>query len=318
MADTNTTTDTSTNTTTEPQNNEVVLPDLGLSEAQQTAANTAEQNVQQIGALETTPAPAYQSPDVTASDYVQQGSKYVTPESTVAGQLEKYLSSDSDYMRRGETQAREKASALGLSTSSAAIAASRGASIDRAMPLAMKDAETYAKANQLQQQAENTVGQTQLEGVVTGAIKEQDAAIAQNQAKFNAQVNALSKGADAQTQMALTDFSKKWDMVMQDSSMRLEAALREQLANNEIDAQTISDVRNEASQMVVNYQISAEELLKDPDFLQLGPEAISSTMNNLLSTTTAGIQFLADFSGVNLEDWMDDFISNATFTAEVG
>ena len=80
----------------------------------------------------------------------------------------------------------------------------------------------------------------------------------------------------------------------------------------------MASVRAASADLVQNYQISVEELLKDPDFLQLGSETIQQTLNNMLATTSASIQFMADSSGINLDDYLDDFEANAAFTADVG
>ena len=37
----------------------------------------------------------------------------------------------------------------------------------------------------------------------------------------------------------------------------------------------------------------------------------------MLATTSASIQFMADSSGINLDDYLDDFEENARFTANV-
>ena len=296
---------------------QLVLPDLSLSDKQTAVTGTANAGAEQIGALDTTAAPAYVDPALDPTQFINAGSGYSNAESTVFGQLEKNLSSDSAYMKRAATSAREQASDLGMLSSSAGIGAAHAAAIDRAMPAAQQDADTAGKFQMSQQNAENTIGQTSAEGIITGAIKQQEADIASNQAKFNAQVNTIAKGVDASTQLALTDYSKKWDMVIGDANMRLDAALKTKMIADDMDAKTASEVRQSAGQLIVNYQISAEELLKDPEFLMLGPEAIKSTLNNLLATTSAGIQFMADSSGINMDDYLDDFIENAEFDVDI-
>lgn len=296
---------------------QVVLPDLGLETKQTALKGVISDTVEDMEGHQGRDTPQYVDPEIDPKDFIKEGSSYVTPESTVYGQMEKFLASDSDYMKRAETNAQEQANALGMMSSSAGIGAAHGAAIDRAAPLAAQDAETNAKFNLQQSLGEGTAAQTSVEGIVTGKIKAQESEIASNQARFNAQINAISKGADYATQLALADYNRKWDMVISDSNMRLDAALKTKMLAADIDSQTVSEVRGAAAQLILNYQVSAEELLKDPEFLQLGADAIKNTLNNLLATTEAGIRFIADSSGINMDDYLADFIENAEFTTNL-
>jgi hypothetical protein len=74
--------------------------------------------------------------------------------STVSGQLDQILSSDSALMRRAENFAGAKSNKTGMLGSSMATGAAQGAMIDKALPIAQQDAALYGQQD-LSQQAQD-------------------------------------------------------------------------------------------------------------------------------------------------------------------
>lgn len=67
----------------------------------------------------------------------------VNPESTVEGRLEGLLSQNSPYIQRARTEAGQLANRRGMLNTSMAAGAAQGAAIDRALPIAERDAMTF-------------------------------------------------------------------------------------------------------------------------------------------------------------------------------
>lgn len=68
----------------------------------------------------------------------------ITPEQTVQGQLNNVLGSGSSLMQRAKAQGLETAQQRGLLNSNMAVGAAQGAMIDKALPIAQRDAEITA------------------------------------------------------------------------------------------------------------------------------------------------------------------------------
>jgi hypothetical protein len=77
--------------------------------------------------------------------------EYMSPEATVAGQLEGLLASDSPYIESARARADDVAQQMGMLSSSMAAGAAERAAIESAMPIATQDAKTYATGALAQQ-----------------------------------------------------------------------------------------------------------------------------------------------------------------------
>lgn len=299
----------------------IEIPDVGLDDAREALKGRVEEEsaaVQEKGEDFRTNQPAYQRPSDESLDVVEDSSKYRKPEDTVSWQMNKLLEEDSPYMQQAARRAEEQAQRYGLLGSSMSVGASQRAAIESSLPIAQQDAETASKFGLQRQSAENQIASIEAETELGSALMMQRMALESQQQSLDHAFKMASQGLDMESQTIIADIQGRWQMVTNDASLRLEAALKEKLNDQQVDAETVASIRGASSDLVQNYQISVEQLLKDPDFLQLGSSTIQNTLNNMLTTTTAGIQFLADSSGVNLDDFLDDFEANARFTASVG
>jgi hypothetical protein len=231
-----------------------------------------------------------------------------TDKSTVAGQLGSLLSKDSPYIQQAALAGERQAASRGMLNSSMSAGASQAEAIKAALPIAQQDAQTYAQAQSLKQQADNAQTQTQTEAIVSSELAKQNAEIKQTQQNiqniFTAQLQSAS------------DESKVWLTYLQQQHQSFEAQLDKEhqamLQNQQISADKSQMIRQQASAIMQNYQISVENLMTDPDFLNLGPEAIQNTVAQLQTLASNSINFLGASSGVDLTGFVDAYLEPIT------
>lgn len=95
------------------------------------------------------------SPQVTAPALQAPTMGNVSSDSTVAGQMDKILSSSSPLLQRAKTRAAQAANSRGLLNSSMGVQAGEEAVLTTAMPMAQQDAATYANQGLVNQGAQN-------------------------------------------------------------------------------------------------------------------------------------------------------------------
>lgn len=252
----------------------------------------------------------YKPPVVPDSLKPNDGASYVTPESTVAGQLTTLLSKDSDYIKQAEAKARIGANQLGLASSSMAEGAARGAAIDRALPIAQQDAQTYQKAQAQQQSGDINQAQSAIEGLVSGALNDQKYELIDRSQALAATFEASIKAADAEAGVALQELKSQWDFAITDSIKRLDYYLQKDLNEQAIDDNKAENVRAQSADIIKNSQISIENLLKDPEILQLGAETYGTLINNMTNMTTRSIQFIYSAAGLDMDGSMEVLLSD--------
>jgi hypothetical protein len=54
--------------------------------------------------------------------------------------------------------------------------------------------------------------------------------------------------------------------------------------------------------------IGIENLLKDPDILQLGSEAVSQIINNQITMMKSGIELTYNLAGLNMDSYVSDLL----------
>ena len=260
---------------------EVQMPDLGFEDVQENIRERTDQessDLQDLADEQTANPPGYVAPADEALDTIEEGASYSRPEDTVAWQMDQLLQEDSPYMQAAERRAEERAQRFGLLGSSHAVGAAHRAAIESALPIAQQDAQTSSRFGLAQQQAENTIGQIEAETELGSALMVQRMALERQAQTLDQTFKLAAQGLDFESQTMLADLQGRWQLTTQDANRRLEAALKEKLNLQTIDAETVASVRASAADLVQNYQISVEELLSDPDFLQLGSETIQSTL----------------------------------------
>jgi hypothetical protein len=243
--------------------------------------------------------PTAPSAEVTA------GETFVTPESTVSGQLEAIMSKQGPLQKLAASRAKEQAAALGMESSSAAIGASYKAQLDAALPIAQQDAKTMAEFKAVEQQAVNERRRVNQEAQVSGDLTLQKANLQEQQKKIDDSFALSMKGLDANTEKFMMDTRAEWDKSIATHT----AALEQSLKDSEVSAQTEMLLMNQAQESMTQVQISMQNLLGNNEFLdnmaradkasgQRAGTSLKNYMNRLLGTSTNTIRFNAQAAGL--------------------
>lgn len=243
---------------------------------------------------------------------VASGMNFVDPDkSTVSGQLSSLLSQDSPYLQEARYSGQKEAAAKGMLNSSIAAGASQREAIKAALPIAQQDAQTYAQAQNLEQQATNAQTGVKTEGIVSSELAKQNAGIKQTQQNIQNEFQAKLTGA--------TEQSKVWIQDLQNTYAESQAALdREQqllLQAYQGDQTKMESLRTQASAIMQNYQISVENLMTDPDFLNLGSAALQNAITQMQTLAANSLSFLggvaeeADF----IQPFVDAYLAPMDF-----
>jgi len=228
--------------------------------------------------------------------------------STVAGQLSTILGSNSPYIKQAEQQAREQSAGRGLLNSTLAAQAGRTAAIGAAMPIAQQDAAMYSEFSGRQQQADLNLGTIQAEAILSSAMVEQKAAIETKQQSINNVFSAQMAGMDAQNKTWMTDLQNTYN----EGIVALETAGKKLLLGLEIDAKQSEAVAQHATDVLMNYQVTIENWMSDPDFLNLGKAAVNNAINQLNTLAKNSINFIGQSQGVPLDDFVDIYLTDLT------
>ena len=188
--------------------------------------------------------------------------------------------------------------------------AARGAAIERALPIAQQDAQTYGQAQQQQQAAEVNQAQASIEGLVSGALNDQKYELIDRSQALQSTFDGAIKAADAEAGIALQELKSQWDFALTDSIKRLEYYLQKDLNEQSIDDGKAENVRAQSADIIKNNQIAIENLLKDPDILQLGAESYGALINNMTAMTTKSIQFIYSAASLDMDGTMEDLLAD--------
>jgi len=246
----------------------------------------------------------YQSPFTTnattgaleGAPAVPKAETYMTPATTVAGQLDTLLKSDSPLMKLSETKAKEQASALGMSSSSMAIGAAQKALIETALPIAQQDAQSATAFKQAENNLASEQAKIETEAKVAGQLNLQKAQLTEQQAKIQAGWETTLKGLDAQTQVQMAGYQSEINEKMKN----LESTLQQQLQKQNIDAQIQGTLINQSQDMLNNYQVTIQQLLGNQAFLESMPDktAMNNLFNDMFATVSSSIKYSVKAAGV--------------------
>ncbi len=242
------------------------------------------------------------------------GESFITPATTVAGQLENILKRGSPLQDLTATRAREQANALGMMSSSAAVGAGERALIDSAMPIAQQDAESAARFVQAEQNLVNEQTKIQTEAIVAGDLTVQKAKIANEQKAINDAFEIQLRGLDQAEATNILNLKGQWDTEFK----RIDALLTEKLTQQEIDANVEQTIMNQSHDMMNQYQISVQQLLGNKVFLDSMPnrEAMNGIFDDMFQTTLSSLEFNANAAGVydaGFQDYLDDLIASSSW-----
>lgn len=224
----------------------------------------------------------------------------VTPQSTVAGQLNDLVRQDSPLLQQARTRADQASNQRGLLNSSVAEGAAQNAVISQALPIAQADAQTNATAATNTTNAENAAKYATTQAQNTASLQASQLGTNVNLANADAQTKADATSAAAgnqfkqtglETQRAVTLADKDTNRALQLANIQfnqamgtaqLDANTRLQLQTMDTDqkinlAQIDRDTRVELQTIQSNYQ----------GLLQMNQDM--GTMFNQVSTNIANI-----------------------------
>jgi hypothetical protein len=228
---------------------------------------------------------------------VPTGLSSVDAKSTVAGQLNTLLASDSPYLAEARRAGQEQAASRGMLNTSMAAGASQREAIKAATPIAQQDAQTFAQAQQIEQKAKTEMQTMQAEGIVSAGLVEQQANIERNKQNIQNRFTALLQGASEQNKVWLNDMMGKHDAKMQEMQIAANAIMQ----SEQISGERANMVRQLAAQTMQNYQISVENMMTHPDFIDLGDVAVNNALTELQILATSTIGFLGASAGMEIE-----------------
>jgi hypothetical protein len=285
-----------------------------LDETNQSIEDTYSNAASNIGMLSTPNIEEleYKAPTITdlttTGNTVKPAANYLTSDTSVASQLSKLLSQDSDYMKQVDAKSKITASNLGMLSSDRYIGAATGAAIRESLPIATADAQTAAKFGLQQQQGDSAMAQTSMEGLVSGALKKQEGSIATQLKKTEGQINSYLQSAAAKSDASMANLNNTLNKETQEALKILENNLQKSLLAVEYDERTAEATRAQATSQIENTMIGIENLLKDPDILQLGSEAVSQIINNQITMMKSGIELTYNLAGLNIDSYVSDLL----------
>ena len=223
------------------------------------------------------------------------GSSYIdNATNTVAGQLNTLLKSDSPYIQLAQTKAKEQAAGRGLLNSSMAAGAGQRAAIESALPIAQQDAETYSKFGLQQQQAENLTATNLAEGIISEQITNQQATNQQLTQNIQNAFNAKLAGANEQSKVYLQELQGQW----QKTNQELVGEQNLQLQQFSVQADVAKDVKAQTSKIIGDYNIAIENILTDPDILDLGGGAVQAAISLENTIAKNNLKFIGAAAGL--------------------
>ncbi len=198
------------------------------------------------------------------SDAVAKGESFITPESTVAGQLEKIFDNESPLYKLTETNSRARAAALGMGSSSAAVGAGISALYQTGLEIAQPDAAAAASLKLQEQQAANRKREIDQEALVSGDLNVQKARIANEQAALSESFTIKLEGLKAADQVRLTNIQAQNNL----DTTQLKGDLDQVLSDSQMDAQTKQTITNFALDATNNTQTNINYLLTDAELMK--------------------------------------------------
>ena len=226
--------------------------------------------------------------------------------STVQGQLTSLLDTDSPYIQQARMQGERQAAGRGMLNTSMASGAAQAEATKAALPIATQDAQTYAQAQGMEQAANIKKNELQAEGILSGELTKQQAAVKAADQRLQNMFQAQLQGATEANTALLTGMQQANQSFMQD----LEAEHQKLLQREDISAKQADAIAQTSSAIMQNYQISVENMMTDPDFLGLGPDAVNNAVNELQSLARNSINFVGASQGVDLTGYVDQYLAD--------
>ena len=246
---------------------------------------------------------------------IAKGETFNTPQTTVAGQIEKLVAEDSKLNQMAQAEAREQASALGMSRSSMAIGAAQKALYETALPIAEADAKTATAFKAQEQLDVNKQAMVETESMAAGQLVLQKAQLQEQSDRLKASWETTIKGLDQQSQVALEGFRGEIEGKTQELTMNLQKQLNQQ----QINANVQEKIMTQSQEALNNYQVTIQQLLGNQAFLDSmkDKKAMNDVFNNLFDTVSSAITFSAKSAGAyttQMSTYVSDLVKSNTWS----
>jgi len=246
----------------------------------------------------TTPAGTATTTNATATGFQGAQTQVNQPTDTVQGQITGIIDANSPLMQQAARRANEAANARGLLNSSIAVGAGQEAVMDRALPIATQDANTYTNTRLANQNSTNA-------GL-------QFSAAAQNQAS---QTNATlgtdtsQKNAAAANNLQLTNMDQAFKTAIANTDAQNKVVLQQLgdqtkvgLANIEADYKTLMQTSSSAADM---YRQTLDSIGKVVSDTNMNAAAKATAINGYMGWLKNSMNLVASINGVDLGDLLN-------------
>jgi hypothetical protein len=287
------------------------------------------------------------TPNVQPQTYTAQTSQVNAPTETMQGQVSSILSQDNPLMQRARSLATQQMNQRGLVNSSMAQGAGVAAMVDRALPIAQQDAQTYSQRALVNQDATNqanqfNVGQTnqmfqfgqdvasryglqsgqqQFQAEQAGLDRSQQMNVLNVQQSFQERMTALEQsGMDFRQarEIASREMLTRLEQAGVDNRFDRELALKSEMFNiDQLNQERRQIVDNDAQLQRLGLQINAQNQQIPTNFAagisnttMMGVNAVMSDPNMSAAAKQTAINNLVNYANAQIS-WAEKFYSVA-------
>jgi hypothetical protein len=239
----------------------------------------------------------------------------VADNQTVKGQINSVIAEDSPLMQQAATRAKQEAGNRGLINSSMAVQAGHAAVIDKALPIAQADAQTYGQAAKSNQDAKNSFEQFnanakntagQFNAGAKNTLQSQTMDLEAKTALTNAgAVNeATSRDAQLASQQGIAKLDGALKVAMQNADaagklqyQQIDANVRTTMANIEA---TYKNQMQTSQSMAGSYQSLIDNITRIMQDKDMSAGAKQAAIDNQTTLYNNTLQMQSQLSGLEL------------------
>lgn len=241
----------------------------------------------------TAPAGTATTTNATATGFQGAQTQVNQPTDTVQGQITGIIDANSPLMQQAARRANEAANAKGLLNSSIAVGAGQEAVMDRAMPIATQDANTYTNTRLANQNSTNA-------GLQFSAAAENQA----SQTNATLGTDTSQKNAAAANNLQLTNMDQAFKTAIANTDAQNKVVLQQLgdqtkvgLANIEADYKTLMQTSSSAADM---YRQTLDSIGKVVSDTNMNAAAKATAINGYMGWLKTSMNLVASINGVDL------------------
>lgn len=262
----------------------------------------------------TSPEFNYESDGYTGVQGVTNKQYDPRSESLVENRLGGLLDPNSALMKRAVSQTQEQAASRGLQSSSIAAGAGMGAMIDRALPIAQQDAQTYGNADQVGWQQNFQSEQNNLSRQHDASMFDKNAGLqaAMADLQYRQQLGTLDYQGQqqlqqmergAQLQDRRDQIMQKFDLDKMDAGFlqdlektRLQFEFEDSRFEQQVNAQAAMDYRNSSANAYNNYLEMVASVYSNPNMTPEQQAAGVAQLQQMFQQQQSALQAIYGFA----------------------